>query len=70
MVHVYCDGCGKEVKRASRDINYVTLLGYDLCLPCRENLIRQTGKEMMKKGAYHLKNYHGVFEQTLRRMCR
>jgi hypothetical protein len=70
MVHVYCDGCGKEIRRASRGSNYVTLLGYELCLPCREDLLRVTGKEIMKKDAYHLKSYQGVFEHALHKMCR
>jgi hypothetical protein len=51
-------------------VNYISLLGNDLCLPCRDDLIRQTGKEMHKKEAYQLKAYNGVYEQTLHRMCK
>jgi hypothetical protein len=51
-------------------VNYISLLGYDLCLPCRDDLTRQTGKAMHKKEAFLLKAYNGVYEQTLRRMCK
>jgi hypothetical protein len=70
MIQVFCDSCNKEVRQPSRGVNYISVLGYDLCLPCRDDLVRQTGKEVLKKGAYHLKAYHAAYEQTLRRMCK
>ncbi len=70
MTHLYCDSCGKEVRKPSRGTNYVAILGHDLCLPCRDDLIRQTGKEMSRKDQYQLAAYHGVYEQTLRKMCK
>ena len=70
MVQVFCDSCDKEIRKPSRAVNYISLLGNDLCLPCRDDLIRQTGKEMHKKEAYQLKAYNGVYEQTLHRMCK
>jgi hypothetical protein len=70
MVQLFCDSCDKEIRKPSRGVNYISLLGYDLCLPCRDDLTRQTGKAMHKKEAYQLKAYNGVYEQTLRRMCK
>jgi len=70
MVHLYCDACGKEVRKPIRGGNYVAVLGKDLCLPCRDELIRQTGKEMLRRDQYQLKAYNVVYEQTLRRMCK
>lgn len=70
MVQVFCDSCDKEIRKPSRGVNYISMLGFDLCLPCRDDLVRQTGKVMHKKGAYHWKDYKGVYEQTLRRMCK
>jgi hypothetical protein len=70
MVQVFCDSCDKEIHNPSRGVNYISVIGLDLCLPCRDDLIQQTGKEMHKKDAYHLKAYNGVYEQTLRRMCK
>jgi len=70
MVQVFCDSCNKEIHKPSRGVNYVDVLGCDLCLPCRDILVSQTGKEMHKKDAYQLKAYRGVYEQTLRKMCK
>lgn len=70
MVQVFCDSCDKEIHEPSRGVNYISILGFDLCLPCRDDLVKQTGKEMRKKDAYQLRAYHGVYEQTLRRMCK
>jgi hypothetical protein len=70
MVAVYCDSCKKEIRKPSQGANYVTMIGLDLCLSCRDDLIKQTGKEMHKKGSYQLKAYRGVLEQTLHRMCK
>jgi hypothetical protein len=70
MIQVICDSCGKEIRRAARGANYVTLLGYDLCMPCRDGLIHQAGKETQRKEGYQLKTYETVYRDTLRRMCK
>jgi hypothetical protein len=70
MVLVYCDSCKKKVPEPSRGVNYVTELGLDLCLSCRDDLIKQTGRTLGKRDAYRLKDYRGVYEQTMRRMCK
>jgi len=70
MVQVYCDSCKKEIREPSRGVNYISVVGLDLCLPCRDDLVRLTGKEMRRKGNYQLRAYHGVYEQTLRKMCK
>jgi hypothetical protein len=70
MVQVFCDSCKKEIRKPSQGVNYLAVLGRDLCLPCRDDLVRQTAKEVHKRGAYQLKAYRGVYEQTLRRMCK
>ena len=48
MVVVYCDSCKKEVRKPSQGVNYVSIVGLDVCIPCRDDLVRQTGKEMHK----------------------
>ena len=70
MIQVLCDSCGKVVRGAARDASYVTLLGYDLCFPCRDSVMRQAGKAAMREGGYQLKTYESVYRQTLRRMCK
>jgi len=70
MVQVFCDSCKKKVKEPSRGVNYVSELGLDLCLSCRDELVLETGKALSRKGAYLLKDYRGVYEHTLRKMCK
>jgi hypothetical protein len=36
----------------------------------RDELVRETGKEMRRKDSFQLQAYRGVYEQTLHRMCR
>jgi len=70
MVQVFCDSCKKEIRKPSQGVNYVSIVGLDVCVACRDDLVQQTSKEMHKRGAYQLKAYHGLYEQTLRRMCK
>jgi hypothetical protein len=70
MIQVLCDSCGKVVRGAARGSSYVTMLGYDLCFPCRDSLVHQVGKATMREGGYQLKTYESVYRQTLRRMCK
>ena len=70
MVQVICDSCKKEIRQPSQGVNYVSIVGLDVCIPCRDDLVRQAGKAMRKKGSYQLKAYHGIYEQTLHKMCK
>jgi hypothetical protein len=70
MIQVFCDSCGKEIRRAARGANYVTELGYELCMPCKDSLVHHTSKEMMRKDGFQLKTYETVYRETLRRMCK
>jgi hypothetical protein len=70
MVLVYCDSCKKEIHKPAQGVNYISVVGLDVCVPCREELVKQTVKEMQKKDSYQLRAYHAVYEQTLRRMCK
>ena len=70
MVQVYCDSCKKEIRKPSQGVNYVSIVGLDVCIPCRDDLVRLAAKTMRQKGSYQLKAYHGIYEQTLRRMCK
>jgi hypothetical protein len=69
MVQLYCDSCKKKVQKPSRGVNYVSELGFDLCLPCRDELLVETGKEVRRRGAYKLKDYHAVYARILRKKC-
>jgi hypothetical protein len=70
MVQVYCDSCKKEIRKPSPGVNYLSIVGLDICLSCRDDLVRQTGKVMHKPDSYQHTADHGVYEQTLRRMCK
>jgi len=70
MVQVYCDSCNKEIRKPVNGVNYIPVLGHDLCLSCRDELVRQTSKEVHKRGPFQWKTYKTVYEQTLRRMCK
>jgi hypothetical protein len=70
MIQVLCDSCGKVVRGAARGATYITMLGYDLCLPCRDSFFRQAGKATMREERYKLKTYESICKQTLRRMCK
>jgi hypothetical protein len=70
MVLVYCDSCKKEIRKPAQGVNYISVVGLDVCVSCRDDLLKQTAKEMQKKASYQLRAYHSLYEQTLRRMCK
>ena len=70
MVEVICDACGKPVKNAHLDTNYVYRLGRDICMPCHYKLINAVDKAMAKKGAYSFQRYWSTYQDTVKQMCK
>jgi len=68
MTAIFCDICKKEVPGARKDVNYVTVLDKDLCLPCEERL-RVTIKQVMAaRRPYLFKDYQDLLGKTLFKM--
>ena len=70
MVQVICDVCGKPVKNAHLDTNYVFRLGRDICMPCHAKLMANVDRAVEGKGPYSFKKYWSVYGDTVKRMSK
>ena len=70
MITVHCDSCRKQVKDASKDVNYVAIFDKAICLPCRKRFDDKISATMMSKRKYSLSDYQKTYQDTLRKMCK
>ncbi|MBN2351060.1 MAG: hypothetical protein JXD23_00720 [Spirochaetales bacterium] len=70
MQQIYCDACGKQIKNASRGINYVTVTTKEMCLPCNAKFEEKVSTSMMSKKRYIFLDGKKILLDTLNRMCR
>jgi formylmethanofuran dehydrogenase subunit B len=70
MVQVICDVCGKPVKDAHVDINYVYRLGRDICMPCHEKLTDAVDKKVEAKAPYSFGKYWVSYGEAVKRMSK
>lgn len=70
MTAIVCDICKKPVSGARRDVNYFTMLGKDLCEPCRDELHDATKQQMRQRAPYLFKDYYDHLARNLASMTR
>jgi hypothetical protein len=68
MTAIVCDICRKPVAGAIRDVNYVSILDKDLCMPCREEVLRVTREQTLPRHPYLLKDYQDTLARNLSKM--
>ncbi|MBN1836094.1 MAG: hypothetical protein JW820_09610 [Spirochaetales bacterium] len=70
MVQVMCDICGKTIKNAHLDTNYVFRLGRDICMPCHAKLLGRVDNAVEGKGPYSFRKYWSVYADTVKKMSK
>lgn len=70
MFIVSCDSCRKQVKNASKDVNYVAILDKAICMPCKKSFEDKVSSSMLSKRKYSLSDYQKTFQDTLKKMCK
>jgi hypothetical protein len=68
MTAIVCDICKKAVPGARRDINYMTVLDKDLCVPCADQLHDVTKAQMAVRRPYMMKDYYDTLAKNLSQM--
>ena len=71
MTTIFCDICKKHIQAARKDINYHVLLDKELCLPCSDNLLETTRRQLAPKywSSFSLKDYEQTLVKNLTQMC-
>jgi len=70
MQTIICDSCRKQVKDASRDLNYYTLRNRALCIPCKEDFDKKITRTMRAKRKYSFAEYKKTYTDTINKMCK
>jgi hypothetical protein len=69
MTAIVCDICKKAVPGARKDVNYTVVLDRDLCIPCTDDLLDATKKQMQARRPYIFKDYYDLLTRNLVQMC-
>ena len=70
MTTVICDSCKKSIPGPHREVNYVTLLNKDLCVPCSKKLELSARELMEKERAYHLEAFKKHQREALTKLTK
>ena len=68
MTAIVCDICKKVVAGARRDINYVSILDKDVCMPCQDELMLATRQHTLPRHPYQFKDYQDALVRNLTKM--
>ena len=71
MTTIFCDICKKHIQAARKDMNYQVLLDKELCIPCSENLLEVTKRQLLPRhfSSFSLKDYEQTLVKNLTQMC-
>jgi hypothetical protein len=70
MTLISCDVCKKNIPGARKDVNYVTILDKDLCMPCDAKLQETTKRYAMAHTPYGYLDYWAMLQKNLERMSK
>jgi hypothetical protein len=70
MVTIICDSCRKQIKDASKDLNYVTIKDKALCLSCKRAFDDKVSASMAAKRKYSLSDFQKAYTDTLVKVCK
>ncbi len=68
MTSIRCDACRKDIRDARKDVNYVVILGRDLCPSCNEKLYGNVSKAMANRKPFRFGEYQGLLHKTILKM--
>ena len=69
MTTIFCDICKKHIQGARKEINYSVILDKEICVPCGENLLEVTKRQMLTRSPYIFKEYNDSLIKNLTQMC-
>ena len=70
MTSVICDSCKKSIPGPHREVNYVTILNKDLCIPCSRKMESGIREGMAREKSYHLENFSMYQKAVLSRITK
>jgi hypothetical protein len=68
MTSIRCDACRKEIRDARKDVNYMTLLGRDLCTSCNQKLYENMSKTMANRKPFRFGEYQSLLQKAVVKM--
>jgi hypothetical protein len=68
MISIRCDACRKDIRDARKDVNYISILGRDLCSSCNDKLRENAGKAWMSRAPMHYAEYQTLLHKTILKM--
>jgi hypothetical protein len=69
MTVISCDACKKHISGARKDVNYVTILDKDICMPCSEKLLETTKRHTAAHAPFAFRDYQATLQRDLAKMC-
>jgi hypothetical protein len=69
MTSISCDACKKHISGARKDVNYITILDKDICMPCSEKLLDLTKRHAASHAPFGFRDYQATLQRNLQRMC-
>jgi|WetSurMetagenome_2_1015567.scaffolds.fasta_scaffold1020014_1 hypothetical protein len=69
MTSISCDVCKKHISGARKDVNYVTILDKDICMPCSDKLLEATKRNAAAHAPFGFRDYQAALQRNLQRMC-
>jgi len=68
MTIIACDICRKSIAGARRDVNYVAILDKEVCIPCHEDLLDTTKRQMLTRRPFLFKDYQVMLVGNLTKL--
>jgi hypothetical protein len=68
MTSIRCDACRKDIRDARKDVNYLCILGRDLCTNCNQKLYENVSKAMANRKPFRFGEYQSLLQKAVVKM--